>query len=95
MYNISICLLFLFTSCSVFHRITSKLEETHYALYKQKVLYVYAVESKKVFFINPTSTHCYFLRGKHYTQKWSPGDTLYIDDNLETFYDLKFAKNCN
>jgi len=95
MYRISICMLFLFTSCSAFHRITDKIEETHHALYKQKVLFVQKVESKKVIFINPTGTHCYFLRGKRYTQNWAPGDTLIIEEDLETFYDLKFSKNCD
>jgi hypothetical protein len=95
MCKIFICLLFLFTSCSAFHRLTDQIEETHYTLYKQKVLFVQKVENNKVIFINPTGTHCYFLRGKHYTQKWSPGDTLFIEENLDTFYNLKFANNCN
>jgi hypothetical protein len=83
------------TSCTAVNKAAYKIEGTHNALYKQKVLFVYAVEDNKVLFVNPTGTRCYFLKGKQYIYKWAPGDTLIIDKDLESFYNLRFAKNCN
>jgi len=95
MYKQFICLLFLLTSCTTISRLTDQIEKNHNALYRQKVLFVKKVEPKKVIFIDPIGTHCYFLRGKHYTEEWAAGDTLFIEEDLKTFYNLKFTKNCN
>jgi len=84
----------LFASCSAIRNTSDKLEESHNALYKQKALLVYAVKSNKVWLTTPTYSRCYSLRGKKYTRKWEPGDTLIIDNNLEDFYDLNFEKEC-
>jgi len=94
MYRIAILILLLFGSCTPIRKASYKIEESHYALYKQKALLVYAVKYKKVLLTNPACTRCYFLKGKQYTKKWKPGDTLIIDNNLEAFYVLKFAKKC-
>lgn len=84
----------LLASCTGIREVSSKIEESHNALYTQKALLVYAVKDNKVWLTNPAQTHCYFLRGKQYTLKWEPGDTLIIDHNLEDFYHLKFAGEC-
>jgi hypothetical protein len=83
------CLLFL-ASCSAIHETSDKIEESHYALYKQKVLLVHSLRAKKVIFTNPANTRYYFLKGKQYAGRWAPGDTFVIDDNLEAFYKLKY-----
>jgi hypothetical protein len=89
-------LIFLsFTSCTLLQKTTYQIEESHYALYKQKALMVYAVKSNKVMLTNPTNSRCYFLKGKQYITKWAPGDTLIIENNLEDFYCLKFSKKCH
>jgi hypothetical protein len=95
MYRIAILIFLLFGACAPIRKTTHKIEEQHNALYKQKALLVYAVESSKVLLTNPPCTHCYFLKGKQYAEKWQPGDTLIIDNNLEDFYSLKFARKCN
>ncbi|MBN2480978.1 MAG: hypothetical protein JXB19_04500 [Bacteroidales bacterium] len=94
--NKALCAGFFFMlSCGSVSRVADRIEETHYALYQQKALIVYAVQKRKVWFKNPTNTRCYYLRGKPYAQKWSTGDTMIIEENLEDFYDLKFMKNCD
>jgi KaiC/GvpD/RAD55 family RecA-like ATPase len=93
MTRIILPVLFLFSSCITVNKLSDKLEETHYALYKQKVLFVCSVDSRKVTLINPTHTRYYILRGKRFTERWAPGDTFVIVNNLEDFYDLKFAKD--
>jgi len=88
---IFIFLIFL-VSCTSIRNVTIKAEEEHYALYKQKALVVYDVRYNKVLLTNPSSTRCYFLKGKEYIQKWETGDTMIIDSNLIDFYDLRFDK---
>jgi hypothetical protein len=97
MYKITgvIVIMLLFVSCGTFLRMSNKIEESHYALYKQKALLVYAVKHNKVLLTNPTNSRCYFLKGKQYITKWAPGDTLIIENNLEDFYSLKFSRKCN
>ena len=85
------CLLLL-ASCSAIHKTSDKIEESHYALYKQKVLLVHSVKAKKVIFTNPANTRYYFLKGKQYTRRWAPGDTFVIENNLEDFYKLKYEQ---
>jgi hypothetical protein len=82
-------------SCNCLRRTTSKIEESHYALYQQKALIIYDIAHNKVWLTNFTYTRCYYLKGKQYTQKWKTGDTLIIDDNLNAFYDIRFAQSCN
>jgi hypothetical protein len=82
--------IFLLASCANVNNLSDKIEESHYALYNQKVLFVYMVESKKVILTNPARTRYYSLNGRHYTKKWAPDDTFNINNNLEDFYDLKF-----
>jgi cytochrome c peroxidase len=96
MYRIAfaIAIFLLSVSCGATRKIFYKIEESHTALYKQKVLLVYAVETNKVLLTNPASTRCYFLKGKQYTEKWAAGDTLFIDNNMEDFYSLKFERKC-
>jgi hypothetical protein len=84
----------LLTSCSSIRNASLQIEESHNALYMQKALVVYAREDKKVWLTNPTHTRCYYLKGKQFAQKWEPGDTLIIDQNLDDFYRLKFSKQC-
>jgi hypothetical protein len=79
-------------SCSAIHRTSDKIEESHYALYKQKVLLVHSVKAKKVIFTNPANTRYYFLKGKQYAGRWAPGDTFVIENNLEDFYRLKYEQ---
>jgi hypothetical protein len=85
-----VAVLFIMASCMPINNLSDKIEEPHYALYKQKVLFVYSVDSRKVIFTNPARTRYYFLKGKQYTTQWAPGDTFIIVNNLEAFYDLKF-----
>jgi hypothetical protein len=82
-------------SCNSLLRTTSKIEESHYALYQQKALVVTRVAGNKVWLVNFTQTRCYFLKGKQYSRKWDTGDTLIIDDNLKDFYHIRFTRNCN
>ena len=86
------CLLIL-TSCSAIHNTSDKIEESHYALYKQKVLLVHSVKAKKVIFTNPANTRYYYLKGKQYIGLWAPGDTFVIENNLEYFYRLRYENN--
>lgn len=83
------CLLLL-ASCSAINKTSDKIEESHYALYKQRVLMVYSLKANKVIFTNPANTRYYSLKGKQYAGKWAPGDTFVIEDNLEDFYKLKY-----
>lgn len=83
------CLLLL-ASCSAIHNTSDKIEESHYALYKQRVLIVHSCRANKVIFTNPANTRYYFLKGKQYAGKWAPGDTFVIENNLEDFYKLKY-----
>lgn len=83
------CLLLL-ASCSAIHNTSDKIEESHYALYKQRVLIVHSLKANKVIFTNPANTRSYFLKGKQYAGKWAPGDTFVIENNLEDFYKLKY-----
>jgi hypothetical protein len=94
MYRYAFLILLLFASCTAMRKVTYKIEGSHNALYKQKALVVYAVETNRVLLTNPTHTRCYFLKGKKYLGKWKQGDTLIIDNNLEDFYDLKFTRKC-
>jgi hypothetical protein len=89
MRNLFPCLLFL-ASCSAIHKTSDKIEESHYALYKQKVLMVHSVRAKNVIFTNPANTRYYFLKGTQYIGRWAPGDTFVIEDNLADFYKLKY-----
>jgi hypothetical protein len=83
------CFLFL-ASCTAIYKTSDKIEESHYALYKQKVLIVHSVKANKVIFTNAANTRYYFLKGRQYTRRWAPGDTFIIEDNLEDFYRLKY-----
>jgi hypothetical protein len=83
------CLIIL-ASCSAIHETSDKIEESHYALYKQKVLLVHSLKAKKVIFTNAANTRYYYLKGKQYEGRWAPGDTFVIEDNLEDFYKLKY-----
>jgi hypothetical protein len=85
-----LAIIFILTSCTNLNNLSDKIEEPHYALYKQKVLLVYMVETKRVVLTNPARTRYYLLKGKRHTSKWAPGDTFVINNNLEDFYDLKF-----
>jgi hypothetical protein len=82
--------LFLLASCSAIHETSDKIEESHYALYKQKVLLVHSLRANKVIFTNPANTRYYYLKGKQYHGKWAPGDTFVIENNLEDFYKLRY-----
>jgi len=84
--------LVLLASCSTIHQTSDKIEESHYALYKQRVLMVYAHKANKVIFTNPANTRYYFLKGKQYDGRWAPGDTFVIEENLEDFYKLKYIR---
>jgi hypothetical protein len=84
--------LFLLASCSAIHETSDKIEESHYALYKQKVLIVHSLKANKVIFTNPANTRYYFLKGKQYGGRWAPGDTFVIEDNLNDFYKLKYLQ---
>ena len=90
--RILIPFLLLLASCSAIYKTSDKIEESHYALYKQKVLMVHSVKSKKVIFTNPANTRYYFLKGKQYAGRWAPGDTFVIENNLEDFYKLKYEQ---
>jgi hypothetical protein len=87
-----ILVLIFLTSCSAVRNFSDKIEEEHDALYKQKALFVTAVDAKKVWFTNPANTRYYFLKGSQHTTKWAPGDTFLLDSNLEDLNKLKFAK---
>jgi hypothetical protein len=88
--RILIPFLLLLASCSAIYKTSDKIEESHYALYKQKVLIVRSVKERKVIFTNPANTRYYFLKGLQYSGRWAPGDTFFIEDNLEDFYRLKY-----
>jgi hypothetical protein len=88
--RIHIPVLFILASCSAIHETSDKIEESHYALYKQKVLLVHSMKAKKVIFTNAANTRYYYLKGRQYADKWAPGDTFVIEDNLEDFYKLKY-----
>ena len=92
MFRIIVPLLIIFASCSMVHNFPDKIEEEHNSLYKQKALIVMKVDSRKVYFTNPTGTKCYFLSGREYTSQWEPGDTFVIDNHLNEFYKLHYAK---
>jgi hypothetical protein len=77
-------------SCGTIHHVSDKIEEPHYALYRQKVLLVHSVKAHKVYFINPQGTRYYYLKGRRYSEQWAPGDTFFIDSNLASFYNLRF-----
>jgi|WetSurSiteA1Bulk_404760.scaffolds.fasta_scaffold01390_4 hypothetical protein len=94
MCRIALLILLLLASCNVIKKASYRSEESHNALYKQKALMVYAEKNNRVFLTNPTRTRCYFLQGKRYLDKWEPGDTMMIDENLDDFYNLKFARVC-
>lgn len=91
------CLLccMILISCNPLSRITGNIEESHYALYQQEVLFVISVEDNRVWLVNPTHSRCYYLKGKFYAEKWTAGDTLVIEENLEDFYHLKEGKDCD
>jgi hypothetical protein len=95
MHRLILLVVILLASCNGIKNITARIEEPHQALYVQKALFVYHVDNKKVYFTNPTYTRCYFLKGKHFAEKWVQGDTMIIEENLEDFYSLKFDKQCN
>ena len=90
--KILIPIFLILASCSAIHETSDKIEESHYALYKQRVLMVYSIKASKVIFTNPSNTRYYFLKGKQYSHRWAAGDIFYIDDNLEDFYKLKYVK---
>jgi len=85
----------LTASCNSLSRVTNNIEASHYALYQQEVLFVVAVEDKKVWLVNPPNTRCYYLKGKAYAEKWAVGDTLFIEDNPEDLSRLKQGKDCS
>ncbi|MBN1158119.1 MAG: hypothetical protein JXA61_01960 [Bacteroidales bacterium] len=87
---LAVVFFFIMISCGSISRMADRIEESHYALYQQKALIVHAVQNRKVWFTNPAYTRYYYLKGKQYTEKWSPGDTMIIEDNLEDFYRLKY-----
>jgi hypothetical protein len=91
MRNFIPCLVLL-ASCSAIHETSDKIEESHYALYKQKVLIVHSLKANKVIFSNPANTRYYYLKGKQYEDRWAPGDTFVIEDNLSDFYKLKYLQ---
>lgn len=95
MYRCLTVFLLCCASCSLIRNTSSRIEESHYALYEQEALLVSHVGSGKVYLVNPSHTRCYFLKGRQYIEKWTPGDTLIIDKNLDDFYHLKFAKECD
>lgn len=82
------------TSCGSVRKATYLVEEEHNALYIQKALIVYGEKRNRVLLTNPTNTRCYLLKGKYFTGKWQPGDTMVINDHLEDFYKLRFAGKC-
>lgn len=82
------------TSCGSVRKATYLVEEEHNALYIQKALIVYGEKRNRVLLTNPTNTRCYELKGKYFTGKWQPGDTMVINDHLEDFYKLRFAGKC-
>jgi hypothetical protein len=90
----AIGMVLVLTSCASVRKATYLLEEEHNALYIQKALIVYDEKRNRVLLTNPTGTRCYILKGKYYTGKWQPGDTLVINDHLEDFYKLRFAGKC-
>ena len=90
-----IVLCILLASCSPLARLSENLEESHYALYQQEALLVMAVEGNQVWLMNPTYTRCYFLKGRSYVEKWSAGDTMIIEENLDDFYRLKPGRDCS
>jgi len=84
--------LFLFLlSCGPIQKVSNKIEGPHYALYRQKVLLVHSVTPNRVYFTNAQGTRFYYLKGRHYCEQWAPGDTFYIESNLESFYNLRFT----
>ena len=78
-------------SCGTIQHVSDKIEEPHYALYRQKVLLVQSVKANKVYFSNPQGTRYYYLKGRRYCDQWAPGDTFVIDSNLVSFYNLRFT----
>lgn len=87
-------LILVIASCGPVRKATYLAEEEHNALYIQKALIVYGEKRNRVLLTNPTNTRCYLLKGKYYTGKWQPGDTMVINDHLEDFYKLRFAGKC-
>jgi len=94
MFRIIVPLWIIVASCSVVRDFPDKIEEEHNSLYKQKALIVMKVDSRKVYFTNPTNTRCYYLNGREYTSQWEPGDTFLIDSHLDEFFKLHYAKKC-
>lgn len=92
--KIAIVALFITFSCTPIRKATYLVEEEHNALYIQKALIVFGEKRNRVLLTNPTNTRCYLLKGKYYTGKWQPGDTMVINDHLEDFYKLRFAGKC-
>ena len=84
--------LILLGSCTAIRNVSDKIEEEHDALYKQKALFVIAVESRKVWFTNPANTRFYYLKGKRHVAEWAPGDTFFLDNNIDELNKLKFGK---
>ena len=95
MFRILVPFFVIFTSCGIVHDLPDKIEEEHNSLYRQKALIVTKVDSKRVYFTNPTQTRCYFLSGKEYASQWEPGDTFVIDSHLNEFFKLRYAKKCS
>jgi hypothetical protein len=91
MKHLVISLYLIFFSCRTIQHVSDKIEEPHYALYRQKVLLVQSVKTNKVYFSNPQGTRYYYLKGRRYTEQWAPGDTFVIDSNLVSFYNLRFV----
>jgi hypothetical protein len=94
MYRIAFILFLVVFSCSSLQKTTYRIEESHYALYRQKALIVYRVKYNRVYFTNPTNSRCYFLKGRKVALKWQTGDTMIIDSNLIDFYNLRFTGKC-
>lgn len=92
---ITILALLIIISCNPVRKATMLLEEEHNALYIQKALIVYGEKRNRVLLTNPTHTRCYVLKGRYYTGKWEPGDTMIINEHLEDFYKLQFAGKCH
>ncbi len=86
--------MFIAFSCTPIRKTIYLAEEEHNALYIQKALIVYEEKRNRVLLTNPTNTRCYELKGKYFTGKWQPGDTMVINNHLEDFYKLRFAGKC-
>jgi hypothetical protein len=97
MKKIFILLIFII-SCSSVDKISTKIEKSHYDLYKQKVLIcTFKSNEGYVIFENPMKTKQWECCKKKECERWNVGDTLFIEYNSkllsledsETFWSLK------